>query len=106
MARASSCQVPTPTRPLPQDIDINLCTPGTRVALRSDSYQLHRILPTRVDPLVSLMKVEKVRAAAAAAAAARGPGLPACRPLDRAPAAGPGRELRHGRRPRQAAAGA
>lgn len=44
-----------------QDIDINLCTPGTRVALRSDSYQVHRILPTKVDPLVSLMKVEKVR---------------------------------------------
>jgi len=31
-----------------------------RVALRSDSYMLHRILPTKVDPLVSLMKVEKV----------------------------------------------
>lgn len=30
------------------------------MALRSDSYQLHRILPTKVDPLVSLMKVEKV----------------------------------------------
>ena len=45
---------------LEKDIDINKCTPNTRVALRSDSYTLHRILPTKVDPLVSLMKVEKV----------------------------------------------
>lgn len=43
-----------------KDIDINKCTPNTRVALRSDSYTLHKILPTKVDPLVSLMKVEKV----------------------------------------------
>lgn len=42
------------------DIDINKCTPNTRVALRSDTYALHKILPTKVDPLVSLMKVEKV----------------------------------------------
>ncbi len=35
-------------------------TPNTRVALRSDSYELHKILPNKVDPLVSLMKVEKV----------------------------------------------
>ena len=41
-------------------IDISQCTPNTRVALRSDSYELHRILPTRVDPLVALLKVEKV----------------------------------------------
>jgi ATP-dependent 26S proteasome regulatory subunit len=34
--------------------------PGARVALRSDSYTLHILLPTKVDPLVSLMKVEKV----------------------------------------------
>jgi len=33
---------------------------NTRVALRSDSYLLHKILPTKIDPLVSLMKVEKV----------------------------------------------
>ena len=31
-----------------------------RVALRNDSYQLHLVLPSKVDPLVSLMKVEKV----------------------------------------------
>ncbi|RHY27513.1 hypothetical protein DYB32_006729 [Aphanomyces invadans] len=41
-------------------IDITKCTPNTRVALRNDSYVLHKILPTKVDPLVSLMKVEKV----------------------------------------------
>lgn len=40
-----------------KDIDINKCTPTTRVALKSDSYTLHKILPTKVDPLVSLMKV-------------------------------------------------
>lgn len=33
--------------------------PGTRVALRSDSYYLHRVLPTLIDPIVSLMMVEK-----------------------------------------------
>jgi len=41
-------------------IDVNKLTPGTRVALRNDSYTLHKILPTKVDPLVSLMRVEKV----------------------------------------------
>jgi 26S proteasome regulatory subunit T6 len=40
-----------------KDIDIIKCTPNTRVALKSDSYTLHKILPTKVDPLVSLMKV-------------------------------------------------
>jgi len=29
-------------------IDISLCTPNTRVALRNDSYVLHKILPTKV----------------------------------------------------------
>lgn len=42
------------------DIDINKITPNLRVALLSDSYVLHRILPISVDPLVSLMMVEKV----------------------------------------------
>jgi 26S proteasome regulatory subunit T6 len=41
-------------------IDINDLKPNTRVALRNDSYKLHKILPTKVDPLVSLMKVEAV----------------------------------------------
>ncbi len=31
-----------------------------RVALRNDSYALHHILKSKVDPLVSLMRVEKV----------------------------------------------
>jgi 26S proteasome regulatory subunit T6 len=43
-----------------EKIDMAKCTPNTRVALRNDSYVLHKILPTKVDPLVSLMKVEKV----------------------------------------------
>ncbi|KAI0075958.1 26S proteasome subunit P45 [Panus rudis PR-1116 ss-1] len=42
------------------DIDINKLTPTLRVALRSDSYTIHKILPNKVDPLVSLMMVEKV----------------------------------------------
>ena len=41
-------------------IDIKDCKANVRVALRSDSYLLHKILPTKIDPLVSLMKVEKV----------------------------------------------
>jgi ATP-dependent 26S proteasome regulatory subunit len=43
-----------------KEIDIGKITPGARVALRNDSYTLHVLLPTKVDPLVSLMKVEKV----------------------------------------------
>lgn len=43
-----------------KDIDVGLLKPGARVALRNDSYALHFVLPTKVDPLVSLMKVEKV----------------------------------------------
>ncbi len=43
-----------------KSIKIEDCIPNTRVALKSDSYILHKILPTKVDPLVSLMKVEKV----------------------------------------------
>jgi len=30
------------------------------VAHKADSFILHKILPSKVDPLVSLMKVEKV----------------------------------------------
>jgi 26S proteasome regulatory subunit T6 len=41
-------------------VDIKDLVPNTRVALRNDSYTLHKILPTKVDPLVSLMKVEAV----------------------------------------------
>eukprot|EP01088_Endostelium_zonatum_P001937 TRINITY_DN12331_c0_g1_i1.p1 TRINITY_DN12331_c0_g1~~TRINITY_DN12331_c0_g1_i1.p1 ORF type:complete len:415 (-),score=136.72 TRINITY_DN12331_c0_g1_i1:33-1214(-) len=41
-------------------IDVLKLTPNTRVALRNDSYTLHKILPNKIDPLVSLMRVEKV----------------------------------------------
>lgn len=43
-----------------KNIDITKITPSTRVALRNDSYVLHLVLPSKVDPLVNLMKVEKV----------------------------------------------
>lgn len=43
-----------------QEIDVASLTPSLRVALRSDSYTIHKILPNKVDPLVSLMMVEKV----------------------------------------------
>lgn len=39
-----------------KDIDIALLKAGLRVALKNDSYALHSILPSLVDPLVSLMK--------------------------------------------------
>ncbi|TFY64287.1 hypothetical protein EVJ58_g2712 [Rhodofomes roseus] len=42
------------------DIDVASLKPTLRVALRSDSYTIHKILPNKVDPLVSLMMVEKV----------------------------------------------
>jgi len=45
---------------LAPDIDITTLTPNLRVALRSDSYKLHKVLPNKIDPLVSLMMVEKV----------------------------------------------
>ncbi|KAF2069776.1 hypothetical protein CYY_008899 [Polysphondylium violaceum] len=41
-------------------IDITKLTPSTRAALKHESYTLHRILPNKIDPLVSLMKVEKI----------------------------------------------
>ncbi|KAI0747151.1 endopeptidase [Daedaleopsis nitida] len=42
------------------EIDVGSLTPSLRIALRSDSYTIHKILPNKVDPLVSLMMVEKV----------------------------------------------
>ncbi|GAW01105.1 26S proteasome regulatory complex ATPase RPT6 [Lentinula edodes] len=45
---------------LDSEIDINSLTPNLRIALRSDSYTIHKILPNKIDPLVSLMMVEKV----------------------------------------------
>ncbi|KAI5189322.1 26S proteasome regulatory subunit T6 [Nematocida sp. AWRm77] len=40
-------------------VDYDQLKPGMRVALRSDTYALYRVLPSKVDPLVSLMMVEK-----------------------------------------------
>jgi 26S proteasome regulatory subunit T6 len=45
---------------LDPQIDVAKLKVTLRVALRSDSYTLHKILPNKVDPLVSLMMVEKV----------------------------------------------
>merc|ERR1712025_888498 len=45
---------------LDKSIEMSQVTPNLRVALRNDSYTLHKILPSKVDPLVSLMMVEKV----------------------------------------------
>ncbi|RMZ88619.1 hypothetical protein DV736_g4148, partial [Chaetothyriales sp. CBS 134916] len=42
------------------DVDISKLTVGKRVSLLSDSYKLEKMLPSSVDPLVSLMMVEKV----------------------------------------------
>lgn len=43
-----------------KSIDMAKVTPTSRVALHNDSYTLHKILPNKIDPLVSLMMVEKV----------------------------------------------
>merc|ERR1711965_205956 len=43
-----------------KSIDIAKINVNDRVALRNDSYALHLVLPSKIDPLVSLMKVEKV----------------------------------------------
>ncbi|KAI1711070.1 ATPase family associated with various cellular activities (AAA) domain-containing protein [Ditylenchus destructor] len=45
---------------LDKGIEVSQLNTGCRVALRADSYTLHKILPNKVDPLVSLMMVEKV----------------------------------------------
>ena len=42
------------------NIDVAKLTAGKRVTLLSDSYKLSSLLPSSVDPLVSLMMVEKV----------------------------------------------
>ncbi|KAM6368881.1 26S proteasome regulatory subunit 8 isoform 1-T1 [Pluvialis apricaria] len=52
---------PSPAAGVPSSPLLSLqVTPNCRVALRNDSYTLHKILPNKVDPLVSLMMVEKV----------------------------------------------
>jgi len=45
---------------LDKDVPAAELKPTVRVALRNDSYALHKILPNKVDALVSLMRVEKV----------------------------------------------
>merc|ERR1711977_653675 len=45
---------------LAKDLKMDDVKPNLRIALTNDSYTLHKILPSKVDPLVSLMKVEKV----------------------------------------------
>ncbi|KAJ2552455.1 26S proteasome regulatory subunit 8 [Coemansia sp. RSA 1933] len=42
------------------DIDIASLKPSTRVGLQSETYKLVKVLPNKIDPLVSLMMVEKV----------------------------------------------
>lgn len=41
-------------------VDVSKLIVGKRVTLLSDSYKLEKTLPSSVDPLVSLMMVEKV----------------------------------------------
>merc|ERR1719266_604683 len=41
-------------------IDVKDLVPNTRVALREGSMLLHKLMPSKIDPLVSLMMVEKV----------------------------------------------
>jgi 26S proteasome regulatory subunit T6 len=45
---------------LKKDIDKSQLKTNTRIALKKSTYEISKILPTNVDPLVSLMKVEKV----------------------------------------------
>src|ERR1700684_1166086 len=42
------------------NVDISKLTVGKRISLLSDTYKLEKILPSSIDPLVSLMMVEKV----------------------------------------------
>eukprot|EP00834_Sanchytrium_tribonematis_P002606 NODE_84_length_22354_cov_0.646506.p13 type:complete len:202 gc:universal NODE_84_length_22354_cov_0.646506:6930-6325(-) len=42
------------------DVDRKQLAPSSRVALKHDNYSLYKILPNKIDPLVSLMMVEKV----------------------------------------------
>ena len=41
-----------------KNIDINDIKPNCRVALRNDSYTLHKILPSKVSPLLNIIKME------------------------------------------------
>ena len=41
-------------------INKNLISIGSRVALKSDNYLIYKILPQKIDPLISLMRIENV----------------------------------------------
>nr|UXY87416.1 26S proteasome SU [Cryptomonas sp.] len=41
-------------------IDKSMLTINSRVAVRSESYIIHKILPKKIDPLISLMRIENV----------------------------------------------
>ncbi len=43
-----------------ESIPINQLKPNARVALHAHSQKIVKLMPTKVDPIVSLMKVEKV----------------------------------------------
>lgn len=43
-----------------KNVDKSQLKPNTRVALKKSTYEIHRVLSKSIDPLVSLMKVEKV----------------------------------------------
>ena len=43
-----------------ESIPIDKLKPNTRVALHAHSQKISKIMPSKVDPIVSLMKVEKV----------------------------------------------
>ena len=42
-----------------KNIDVADITPNCRVALRNDSYTLHKILPNKVDPLVRYFSTKR-----------------------------------------------
>lgn len=43
-----------------KNIDQTKLKTNVRIALKKDNYEITRILPTTSDPIVSLMKVEKI----------------------------------------------
>lgn len=43
-----------------ESIPIDQLKPNVRVALHAHSQKIIKVMPTKVDPIVSLMKVEKV----------------------------------------------
>ena len=43
-----------------ESIPIDKLKPNTRVALHAHSQKIAKIMPSKVDPIVSLMKVEKI----------------------------------------------